>query len=187
MIETNIHWLNNDIEWLWASLELLRWTRDNLQHFSTLNKGTLSSIWCFPPEICTGPNLWKLWQAICWNSLPICFSLQVLEKCCRVNCKSMDIILFPLVPERQESKLNMAQDWLSRSKELPITFTLGCHYGNTITSHPCTKLLTAHVHHWQDATIRLSHTLALPSVFTQFDTSKNPHHCATFLRWWTGN
>ena len=89
----------------------------------------------------------------------------------------------PLLEGREEPELNMAQQWLSRSGGLPITFTLGKYlgYGTSHRSHPCIKLLAAHVHRWQDVTFNspydttgdlrnIQHNLTLLNIGWSFST-----------------
>lgn len=144
-METDIHGLNNDIEWLWALLELLRCTRDNLPHFIKepyllsdvfLQRYALVQIY---------KHYGRLYFEIPFKPALVC---RFWRNVAGSTASLWTSLYFPLMPEREELKLNMVQDWLSRSKELPIRFMLGSHYGNTIISHPCIKLLAANVHHW---------------------------------------
>lgn len=160
-IQTDCHGLDNDISRLEASLVLLGQKRDNLQQLSALHRGTLSPIRRFPAELLAQifihyrPHFQRAYQPtqVCkfWRNVAV--STAGLWT-------SVDL---PLQEGREELEQEMAQQWLERSRGLPITFTLGRIRPKPklkVASHPCIKLLAAHAHRWRDATINIpTHTI----------------------------
>lgn len=158
-METDIQRLDSDIKRLQASSKLLSRKRDDLRQFSALHKGVLSSIRRFPPEILV--QIYKFYPPdfqMAYRPAQVCRFWRSVAVSTAGLWTSFEM---PLQEGREELELEMAQQWLARSRELPITFTLGrirykSKSGLKVTAtHPCVKLLAAHAHRWRDATINI--------------------------------
>lgn len=155
-VDTNLTQLDIDIERLQVLFASLTQNRERLRANSNLYKGALSAFRRFPPEI-----LSEIFQY--FDSAPDFRTAYVPAQVCRLwrdvafsTASLWTTLDLSLKEGEEELELDMAQQWLARSGELPITFTLGSMDSQLKEpNHPCIQLLAAHAHRWEEATIHL--------------------------------